>query len=322
MLPRVLQLWGVLVNALELNTRAEWLAARRHYLTASDVAAVLGLSPFGSPLSVYAAKVAGVELEETPWMRRGRRMEAVVADEYGEVTGRPVIHPGPYVLMVHPDIPWLAATLDRQTAGSEQHPAPEAGYAPLEIKAPRDAHGWEDDKAPIHYELQLQIQIACTVARWGVLCALLGQDADAPVVRDRLPHPRAMAGVLPQLEEFWSRVQRQDPPPVLALPGEDDAVRALWAEETGATEELDGEALEVTERWAKAKARASEAEREAKELGTWLRARLRDSSFGRLPDGSYLTLRTEARGAHVVKASSPRVLRRVWKFKNTRRTGR
>jgi putative phage-type endonuclease len=307
------------MTAIVLDNRAQWLRTRREFLTASDVAAVLGLSPFHSPLNVYASKVAGVELAETPSMRRGRRMESIVADEYAEVTGREVCNPGPYELVRHPDIPWLAATLDRATAGSSLLPAPADGTGPLEIKAPRDTHGWDDDTAPLNYELQLQVQIACTRAAWGALCALLGQDADAPTVRDRLPHPRAMAHVLPQLEEFWARVQRREPPPVQALPGEAEAVRALWADEDGTTADLVDEDLEVVERWAKAKAREVEGKREADELATWLRARLGAASFGKLPDGSYLSLRKQQREGYTVKPTSYRVLRRTWP---KRRTGR
>jgi putative phage-type endonuclease len=310
---------SVLVSTvLELNNRAEWLAARRRFITASDVAAVLGLSPFGSPLSVYAAKVAGVEMEETPWMRRGRRMEAVVADEYAEVTGRPVVNPGPYVLAVHPDLPWLAATLDRETGSSALLPAPAHGAGPLEIKAPRDAHGWEDDKAPLHYELQLQTQIACTRATWGTLCALLGQDADGPVVRDRLPHARALAGVVPQLEEFWARVQRQDPPPVQELPREADAVRALWADANDLTVELDDAALDLVERWERAKAARNEADKLARQLDTHLRALMKSATFGQLPDGSYIKAPVEKRAGYTVEAIEHRVFRRWWP-KNRRR---
>jgi putative phage-type endonuclease len=320
--------------AIMLDPRRRWLAERRELLTASDCAAVLGLDPFRSPLSVYASKVAGVEADETGPMRRGKRLEPVIADEYAEATGRPVYNPGAFEIVRHPDIPWLGATLDRITAGSDLCPAPAPGRgamgvppemrlatgdtAPLEIKAPRDAHGWEDDAAPLHYEIQLQIQIACTRATWGSLAALLGLDAEAPAVRDRLPHPRALAGILPRLEEFWRQVERREPPAVQGLPGEADAVAALWADENGETVELDADALELVEKWSKAKARASEGERDAKALRTALAARMGSASFGRLPDGSWLTFHKQARAGYTAAPTTFRAIKRVWKFKGRR----
>ena len=109
--------------------REEWLAKRRGFLGASDVAAVLGVSPWAGPLDVYLDKIHAVEMQESRAMRRGHAMEPVIADWYAEETGREIQNLGATCFQIHPHIPFLGATLDRLIVGDER------GNAPLEIKS-------------------------------------------------------------------------------------------------------------------------------------------------------------------------------------------
>jgi putative phage-type endonuclease len=68
-------------------TRDEWLAARRTGIGGSDIAAILGLSPWRTPLDVYRDKVDGAEQPETEAMRWGRLLEDVIAREYAVRAG-------------------------------------------------------------------------------------------------------------------------------------------------------------------------------------------------------------------------------------------
>ena len=71
-------------NVVTAPDRESWLDARRRYLTASDVAAVLGLHPFKSRAKVVAEKQAGLAGGDRPWtfessaMRAGQYLEAPV----------------------------------------------------------------------------------------------------------------------------------------------------------------------------------------------------------------------------------------------------
>lgn len=62
----------------------EWLAARRNGIGASEVAAVCGLSPYEGPLRVWLSKVAGLDAEDNPAMKWGRRFEDDVLEEFIE----------------------------------------------------------------------------------------------------------------------------------------------------------------------------------------------------------------------------------------------
>ena len=66
----------------------EWLNVRKSGIGGSDVAAVLGLSPWKSPLDVYLDKTGkAAPQEETDAMYWGTRLEDLVAKKYCEVRG-------------------------------------------------------------------------------------------------------------------------------------------------------------------------------------------------------------------------------------------
>lgn len=301
--------------AIVRSPRDQWLEERRKHIGASDVAAILGVDPWRGPLAVYADKVGGVSQSDKRWMRYGRKLEGVIAEMYGEDTERPVLDLGAFEIQRHPDLPFLGATLDRLTRGSEAHPDPFGRHTddagPLECKAVAGfkAKEWREDP-PLHYQVQLQAQLACTGAPWGSLAALIGGVALA--WRDLERNDKFIGAMLPRLEAFWLRVQRREPPPADALPGTSDAVRALWATEDGETVPLDHAALQLVTSWEAAKTRIGAAKDTADQLENELRARLGSASFASLPDGSLLTLRQQQRKAYAVQATSYRVLRRAW----------
>lgn len=302
------------------DPRADWLVLRREHVTASDVPAILGVDPHRGAFEVWAEKVGALEAEEILAMRRGRRHEAPIADEYAEETGRPVRHLGDFELQRHPAIPWLAATLDRVTEATIARPAPAgcAGAGPLQIKmAIGSAREWEDEP-PLRFQIQVQIEIACYGAAWGSLAGLLGPQ---PLhVTDWPRHEAFLAAALPRLEEFRQRVIDRHPPEADGSPGTTEAVKRLWGTRgDGSTVALDHDALSLANELDHAKAKADEWSLAAQRLKNQLRARIGAATFGALPDGSFLTLKTTAREAYEVAATEYRALRRWWPKRRLRR---
>lgn len=298
------------------DERSRWLRARRELITASDVAAILGEDQRRGPLVVWAEKVHGLESDDTPWTRRGRRMEPVIAAEYAEVTERRVFQPEAFEIVRHPDVPWLGATLDRRTAGSVKCPPPPgaAGLAPLELKAVGTAHAreWDDDddEAPVGYEIQLQIQIDCDRASWGSLVALVGLEAAEPTVRDRRRDPAFLQAALPALERFWALVQAKEQPDADGLTATTALVRRLWNREGRPEVVLDHHALDLADRWESAKWRRGLEDDVVAELDNRLRQRMGDAAWGALPDGTFLKLIADRAGRRSLKRWRPRVRRR------------
>lgn len=288
--------------------RAEWLAKRKDYITASDVAAILGYSPYATALDIYARKKTADELADSDAMLLGRCLEDGIARVYAAKTDREVDDLGGTLLTIHPDIPWLAATLDRVTwRGDEPAGAP---GSPLEIKhAGAYKLGEWEDGAPLWVQIQLQIQIACRGSQWGAYCGVIGGAHIRLGDVDR--SDEFIESTIPILDEFRRRLANDDPPPVTE-PRHLEAVRRLYPLDTGTTVELDADAEALANEWERAKATIKEAEAVRDLAQAKLLAMVGPNTFGALPDGTLLTAKTTARAGYtrVVEPSTYRVLRR------------
>lgn len=160
--------------ALQLGTfdpgSPAWLDARSSRLGGSEVAAVLGLSPWESRFSLWHRKRGLVAAEpDNHAMRRGRLLEATVATWFAEE------HPEYRVrrtgTWVNRARPWQLATPDRLLTTLTDR-------ALLEIKTAADASEWGEpgtDEVPVHYRAQVIWQLdtfGLTRAHVAVLTAL------------------------------------------------------------------------------------------------------------------------------------------------------
>jgi len=142
--------------------RASWLTQRRQGIGGSDVAAILGVSPWTSPFDVWLDKTGRIESQpdETPAQRRGRLLEDAVARWYAEDSGHAVAAGSS---CVGPE-PWILGNTDRTV--------PDLG-AVLECKTARSADGWGESGAdvtmreahtvvPVSYALQVAWYLEAT----------------------------------------------------------------------------------------------------------------------------------------------------------------
>lgn len=142
--------------------RQSWLEWRRGGVGASDIAGILGLSPWSSPFSVWASKLnllPDEELDDDDPREFGRRAEVMIGPWFHDKTGLYVI--GEQLWASNPAEPWMLATPDGVVAEG-----PHAGIGDalggLEIKATND-RPWAT--IPEHYQAQGQWQMAVT--GWG-----------------------------------------------------------------------------------------------------------------------------------------------------------
>lgn len=283
-------------DGIIVKKREDWLKERQSVLGASEVAAALGLSPFVSPLQLYAQKLGLVEVEENEAMVWGRRLEEPIALGFAEDTKRPIFRPEPYTLVHHPDIPFLACTLDFENEGSIETPAPKVGKGPLEIKNPglmQKVH-WTEDP-PLQYVIQTQIQMSCTRAEWGTLCALIGGSLLR--FKDMLRSDEFLNAAFPKLEEFWLRVQRHDPPPA-SVPEDLKTTKALFPSDREGAIELSSSMVPLIERWKKARRVKTDVEKIGDKLEAELRLAIGEHDVAILPDGRKIT----AYQSHVMEA--------------------
>jgi putative phage-type endonuclease len=158
--------------------RPVWLAERRNGIGSSDIAALLGLSPYASPYSVWADKLtAKDEPEPTDGpMYWGTVLEEPIALHFARRNDAKIRRHG---LIAHPYHDWARATPDRIAR------VPDMAPGPVEIKKVHDRarDEWSGDTddpdakeaaAPPAYVAQLQWQLGIGGWSGGWLAGLVG----------------------------------------------------------------------------------------------------------------------------------------------------
>lgn len=182
--------------------REDWLKARTTGIGGSDVAAILGLSKWKTPLAVYQEKRGEIGPQpDNEAMKWGRYLEPVVRQAYADSTGREVRVPPD--MLRHPEHSFMLANLDGFTDDQRV----------VEIKTARTAEGWGEpgsDQVPQAYLLQVQHYMLVTAFPVADVAVLIG-GSDFRLYE--VEADRELQQMLVEAEsEFWDRVQRADPP--------------------------------------------------------------------------------------------------------------
>lgn len=276
-----------------LTERTAWLAERRKGLGASDAAAVVGLSPWRSPLSVFLDKTGRLPTPPmTTQQKWGLLLEPVLAEAYAEETGRTVFEPSPNLR--HPEYSWMLANLDRLTACGRVVELKTAGaFAGDEWGEPGT------DQVPETYLVQVAHQMAVVDAAVADVAVLIGGQTFRIYTVER--NDLLIDRIIRIEASFWQRVQRDEPPPIdWAHPQTPALIEAMHAP-TGESITLDEECLELAREFL----RLGEETGQAQEARSILKARLLDrmagASLGLLPDGSRITRKKVARKGYQVE---------------------
>lgn len=185
----------------------EQIELRRTGVTATDVAAIVGLSPFAGPMDVYLEKLGLADpVADNEAMRWGRDLEPLILKRYAADNGVDVETPG---TLRHPEHPELLGTPDGLVAG---------GRRGVEIKTagPRTAHFWGEpgsDAVPPQYYIQCAVYMAiCGAEAWDLAVLIGGQDYRVYTIeRDS----ETEAWLVDSALRFWrSHVLAGVPPPV------------------------------------------------------------------------------------------------------------
>lgn len=200
----------------------------------SDAAALVGLSPWQTPLTVYARIVSGEGQPDSPALRRGRLLEPVVRAMYAEDESVELLGP---TNLRHPKLEWVRASLDDvgRRKGRGRH------AVEYKTGTARDAHKWGplgSDELPEQYLCQTTWYLgagltsgAIEEATADVAVLLLGLE-ESPRVYHVAYDADVYAWLLESAERFWRDfvVPRRPPPP--SNPArEAEAVRRLYGAE-------------------------------------------------------------------------------------------
>jgi putative phage-type endonuclease len=129
-----------------------WHAARANGIGGSEIAAVLGLSPYESRFSLWHRKQGLIgPVEESPQMRWGKKHEPTICAEFAELHPEWIVHASPT---------YRAAARSWQIANPDRllyEPETEEPAALLEAKTAYDDEGWGEegtDRIPVWYRAQ------------------------------------------------------------------------------------------------------------------------------------------------------------------------
>lgn len=229
---------------------------RQRYLGGSDVAAILGISPWRTPLDVYLDKVEGKRPDDpakSQIFRRGARMEPYILDLLTEEHGIQIVNRGQRYRDQQHD--FIAAEIDAEAATGEN----------IEVKSANQfaAKNWGSewtDEIPVYYTAQAMHGMMVHSADATIFPVLIGSD-DFRVYRVERDD-ETIAAIRTKEVEFWDRVQRRDPPPATTV---SDVLR-LFERDAGTSIDADDAIMACVASLKEIKARIKVDEDDAEEL--------------------------------------------------------
>ena len=180
-------------------TRAQWLELRRQGIGGSDVAAIIGISKWRTPLDIYNDKTeegepADGQEDDNPSMEWGRRLEPVIREKYADATGFWVSKPE--AMFVNTDHPFMIADVDGIC---------EDGRI-LECKTARSGKDWGEEgtgEIPQYYQTQVQHYMAVLGAPVCDVAVLIG-GSDFRIYTVRRDQ-ELIDLLINDEEEFWEK---------------------------------------------------------------------------------------------------------------------
>lgn len=143
----------------------EQLKAREKAIGGSDMGALMGLSPYKSPVELWKEKKDGRDdWTTTEAMEMGHVLEPIIADLYATKNPDVRVSDPDDITFIHGEYPFLIAHPDRRLRDK----AGRRGI--LEIKTSR--YGW--DRLPPHYELQMRHYMNVLDYDYAVCAVLFG----------------------------------------------------------------------------------------------------------------------------------------------------
>ena len=250
-----------------ITQREQWLLERRAGLGGSDIGAILGLSPYRTPVDVWLEKTGRAPAnEETLQMRFGTYAEEFVAQEYSAKTGFDVQR---FTTMLHHPVAPVLGNVDRlvipigaKVASHKKEIRTDRG---LECKtanafaASNDTEWGEEgtDAVPASYLVQCATYMALTGCQLWDLAVLFGnQEVRVYNLRRDMELEQE---IIARSSEWWDRYIVADvaPDPVC-----EHDIKRLYPSDNGGVVEANPKTLELIARAVELKAQIDALETE------------------------------------------------------------
>lgn len=191
---------------------------RKNIIGSSDIAAVLGLSRWQTPLELWARKTGKVpeeNLDEKEYVEWGKRLEGVVAEKFADENNVKLM--AYKKRFTHPVYPFLSCELDRIITGTDEM---------VEVKTCTGwkAKEWEGEDIPTEYILQVNFALGISGRKIGHVAVLIGGNTykQKKVEFD----PGLFDVMVKKAVEFMEKVKNDEPP--IALAGDKQILSELY----------------------------------------------------------------------------------------------
>lgn len=250
---------------------------------ASEIAAILGLSRFAGPWSVWREKVERIigPDQPMPMAEWGHRHEPTIAQKFAEVcpdvTADLITDPGEYTMVwADNDTIPVFCTPDRLVGKAANW------RAVLELKcAWYDAAREWDTHIPLGYQAQLQAAMFCCDVDHGFFAVLLNGYDFRWYRADR--NERFIASVLMKLARFWTLIQNRTPPEPDFSESTAKALAEHYSKPTDEKIDLPGDFETLDAERELLLAKAAELERRKDGIDNRIKAAIGNATLGVLP---------------------------------------
>lgn len=211
-------------------SREEWLEERRHGIGGSDAGALVGMSKYASPYTVWLDKTGKLpDKEDTEAMRCGRDLEEYVARRFCEATGKKVRRDNH--IIKNSLYPFAHANVDRVIVGEN---------AGLECKTTStlDLKQFRGVEFPERYYCQCVHYMAVTgMDRWYLAVLVYGKGFYTYTLeRDQAEIDALMAAEA----GFWPLVENNTPPALDGGEASEKAISTVYADSVPGSVQLFG----------------------------------------------------------------------------------
>ncbi len=249
---------------IRCESNEEWLEQRTKGVGGSDVASIMGLSPWKTPAQVWLEKTGNAapdDLSEKPYVQFGNIMEPLIGKWFAEQ------HPDFKVRRVNAVCqsiarPWAQASLDFEVNDG-------TSWGVLEIKTARSAKDWSDG-VPDYYLTQVTHYLDVTDRSYAYVAVFFRDDCtfrEYLIDRDE----DDVAAVRSAVDSFWHDYVEKGVMPMLSgTSGEASELAWMWGEGSGFEQTSDPEVNELISAYQDAAEREKQAKADKTEASTKL----------------------------------------------------
>lgn len=225
------------------QTEQEWQEFRQNMkgIGGSDVAIIMGLSPFKTAYSLWLEKTGKVKKAnlDNEFIEWGNLLEPVIRDKFRRETGFSVTECH-YVLQ-HDQFEFMLANIDGTVCDNNKG---ELGILEIKTTSERHKKDWESGP-PDYYMLQIQHYLGVTDYSYAYVAVLIGGNHFKyfKIYRDDFIIDKIILAEM----EFWKMVQEKITPEI--HPQDSESIAALFPEDNDETVLMPPEYEELVEQY-------------------------------------------------------------------------